>query len=67
MRVSVFTDPPSCWVESSASTSGLALAGRLSSPMSRMFCAAPSRSGPLAPRASTWRTPAAKLRYSAQP
>ena len=27
----------------------------------------PSRSGPLAPRASTWRTPAAKLRYSAQP
>jgi hypothetical protein len=67
IRVSVLTDPPSSWVDSWASTSGLALAGRLSSPTSRMFCAGPSLSGPEAPIASTWRTPEAKPRYSAQP
>lgn len=42
--VSVFVAPPSSWVLSSASCSGVALSGRWSSPTSRMFCALPSTS-----------------------
>ncbi len=43
---SVFVAPPSSVVPSSASSWGVASAGRWSSPTSRMFCAAPSASAP---------------------